>query len=160
MCIGQQCEVEQALRVVIRRAQHLTAGQVFEGGGNATVELHACGVQCAGVAQARQGGAIGTQQKDGFHQIAAGLFDGACCEFRVVHRALGHDAVDRQLELLANLFDAEFGLCSVATALLGKQFVAIEDGGFTAFDGHVHVRSPECSRCAWYAAGRPHAWAW
>ena len=30
----------------------------------------------------------------------------------------------------------------VATALLGEQRVAVEDGGFSAFDGHVHVSPP------------------
>ena len=136
----EQREVEQALRVVVGGAEHLPAGQVLEGGGDAAVELHARGVQRHAGAQARQRGAVGAQQEDGFDQVARRLLDRERGEFGVVDRAFGHHAVDRELELLADLRDRELGRRRVAAALLGQQAIAVEDGGFAALDGNVHAQ--------------------
>ena len=138
---GQQLEVQQALRVVVGGAQHLATRQVLEGGGDTPVQHHAAGVQRAGGAQARQRGAVGAQQENGFHQVACCLLDGKGGQLRVVHRSLGHDAVHRQLELLADLRYREFGLQDIAPALAGQQLVAVENGGFSAFDGYVHAQA-------------------
>ena len=48
---AQQAEVEQALRVVVRRAQHLATGQVLEGGRDTAVQLHVGRFQRTGAAQ-------------------------------------------------------------------------------------------------------------
>ena len=119
----------------------LAARQVLEGGGDAPVQHHAAGVQRAGGAQARQRGAVGAQQKDSFHQVACCLLDGKGRKLGVVHRSLGHDAVHRQLELLADLRYREFRLCGIAPALAGQQLVAVENGSFSTFDGYVHAQA-------------------
>lgn len=150
--LGQQREVEQALRVVVRRTQHLAAGQVLESGGDAAVQRHARGVERHAVAEPRQRRAVGAQQKDGLHHVARGLLDGERGQFGVVDRALGHHAVDRELELLADLAHRQLRRAGVAAALVGQQPVAGEDGGFPALDGNVHLKPPV--RCGWCAADR------
>ena len=136
---GQQAEVEQALGVVIGGAQHLAAGQVFEGRRNAALNLHGPSVQRLAVTQTRQGGAVGAQQEDGFNQITRALLDGQGGELRVVDRAFGHHPVYCQAQLLADLCNAEFGHCRVAPALLGQQIVAGQNGRLAPFDGNVHT---------------------
>ncbi len=66
----QQGEIQQAMGVVIGRAKHLAAGQILVDGGDATFQPHIFAGQRQAVGQAWQGGAIGAQQEDGFHQIA------------------------------------------------------------------------------------------
>ncbi len=138
--VGEQAEVEQALGVVKGRTQHLAARQVFESGRDTPLQHHARGVQRARAAQAGQGGAVSAQQKNRLHQVAGGLLDCQCGQFRVVDRAFGHDPVDRQPELLADLRHAEFGQRGVAPALAIQQRMAVEDGGFSALDGNVHAQ--------------------
>ena len=80
----QQGEVQQALGVVISRAQQLPARHVLEGGRDAPAQGDARRIQRLGVAQARQSRAVGPQQEDGLDQIATGLFDGQRRQLGVV----------------------------------------------------------------------------
>ena len=54
-----QREVEQALGVVVGRAQYLAARHVLEGGGDAPFGHHLRGVERLGIAEAWQGRPVG-----------------------------------------------------------------------------------------------------
>ena len=59
-----------------------------------------------------------------------------------MQRTLGHDAVNRQLELAADLRHAQFGQSGLAATLRLEQGVTVEDGGLATFDGNVHGQAP------------------
>ncbi len=82
--LGEQREIQQTLRVIVSRAEQLAAGHVLERGRNAASHLHGFRIDRLRVAETRQRGAIRTQQKDRFDQIARSLFDRECGEFFVV----------------------------------------------------------------------------
>jgi hypothetical protein len=73
---GGQREVEQAMGVVVGRAQHLAARHVLEGRRDAPLGHHGRRVEGQRIAEARQGRAIGAQQEDRLDQVAARLLDG------------------------------------------------------------------------------------
>ena len=108
---GCQREVEQAMGVVVGRAQHLAARHVLEGRRDAPLGHHGRGVERQRIAEARQGRAIGAQQEDGLDQVAARLLDGERGERAVVAGALGHHAIDGEPELLVDLLAARARRC-------------------------------------------------
>ena len=56
---ASQSEIEQPMRVVIGRPQHLTTGQVLEGRRDAPPDLHGCGIERSRRAEPRQCRAVG-----------------------------------------------------------------------------------------------------
>ena len=150
VAFGCQREVEQAMGVVVGRAQHLAARHVLEGRRDAPLGHHGRGVERQRIAEARQGRAIGAQQEDGLDQVATRLLDGECGERTVVAGALGHHAIDGEPELLVDLFQRELGDVAIAAALVGHKVEGMGDGRLAPFDCDVHVSSPR--RCC--AAGR------
>ena len=83
--------------VVERRAENLAAGQVLEGRGNAAFDMSMPLVSTGtAVAEARQGGAKGAQQKYGLDHVAACLLDRERREVRIVQRSFRHDTGDRE----------------------------------------------------------------
>ena len=85
----------------------------------------AAGVERLGVAEARQRGAVGAQQEDRLDQVAARLLDGQRGELAVVERALAHDAVDGERQLLADLREVSSGTRRVAAPLAREQPCAL-----------------------------------
>ena len=77
---GGDFGVEQAVRVVEGRPEHLAAGKVLVGRRHAPFGMHGGGVDGARVAETRQGGAVGAHQEDRLDEIAARLHDGERCE--------------------------------------------------------------------------------
>ena len=71
-------------------------------------------VERLGIAEARQGGAIGAHQEDRLDQVALRLLDGERGEVAVVERALRHHPVDGEAELLVDLRDGEFRHARIA----------------------------------------------
>ena len=151
LAVGHQREVEQAVGVVEGRAQHLAARHILEGGGDAPLGHHAAGVDRQGVAEARQGGAVGAQQEDRLDQVAARLLDGERGQLAVVARALGHHAIDGERELLVDLLERELRHVAVAAPPVGQQLERVVDGRLAALDCHIHVRPPR--RCCAAAPG-------
>ena len=94
--IGQQRRVEQAVGIVECRAEQLAAGQVLVGRRNAALDLHFCGIDRHRHAETRQGGAVGTQDKDRLDHVSARLAHSKSREFPIVERGFRHDAVDRE----------------------------------------------------------------
>ncbi len=133
-----QAPVQQPVGVVEGRPEHLSAGQVLERGGDAPAHVHGGRIQGPAGPEARQGGAVGPQEKDGLHQVAAGLFHGQGRQFGVVERALAHDPVHGQGELLADLVQAQFGNGPVAAPLLGQEPVGVLNGPLPSLDGYIH----------------------
>jgi hypothetical protein len=64
----------------------------------------------------------------------------SAAQLRVIHRSFSHDPLYGEFELLTDLIDSEFRKRRIASSLLFQQLVAIEDGGFPALDGYVHIR--------------------
>ncbi len=124
--------------VVEGRPQHLAAGNVLEGGRDTAGDLHGAGIDGLGGAEARQGGAEGAHEERRLDEIAARLLDGQGREVAVVERALGHDAVDGERQLLADLGGRDFGDGRIAAAVVGEEPVGIVDGAFATLDGDVH----------------------
>ena len=135
---GGQGEIEQTMRVVVGRSQHLPARHVLEGGRDAALRHHAAGIERLRIAEARQGRAVGAQQEDRLDQIAARLLDGERGQRAVVAGALGHDAVDGETELLVDLVEREFGNIPIAAPLVGDQIERMGDGRFATLDRDVH----------------------
>ena len=96
-------EIQQPMRIVVGRAEHLAAGQVLEHRGNAAPHQHRCGIHRQRIGEARQGGAIGAQQERRLDQVALRLLHRQRGEFAVVQRAFAHRAVDRAAKLLFDL---------------------------------------------------------
>src|SRR6056297_1032739 len=89
--------------------------------------------------ETRQRGAIGANEKNRLDQITARLLDGQRGKIRVVERTLGHDAVDGEAQLLADLRDAELRHGGIAAPLLGKPGMGVVDGALTALDCDIHL---------------------
>jgi hypothetical protein len=105
-----EIEVDQAMRVVERRAEHLSAGQILEGRGDAAAQGHRRRVERFSEAEARQRGAIGADQEDRLDHVAARLLDRERGDAPVVERALAHHAIDRQRQLLVDLRRRDSGV--------------------------------------------------
>ena len=129
---------EQAVRVVERGPQLLTAGNVFEGRRHAALRGQADGVDRDGDAEPRQRGAVRAQQRDRFEHIALRLQQRFGGEFRVVQRALGHHARDEHAQLVANLRVVDARGIGAAPPALGEQRVRIGDRFLASLDGDVH----------------------
>ncbi len=129
--------VQQAVGVVVGRAEQLAAGHVLEDGRDPPAHLHGAGIHGLAMGEAGQGGAVGAEQEGGFDQVALGLQDGPGCELAVVAGALAHYAVDRTAELRLDLIGRDGGQGRVATALGGEPGVGGVDCPFTAFYGNV-----------------------
>src|SRR6185437_2860268 len=121
------------------RPEDLAARDVLEGRGNPPPDLHLAGIDRLGGAEPRQRGSEGTDQKDRLDQIAARLFYGKRRQFSVMERALGHDAIDAEAELLGDLRQRQFGYLAIAAALMRQQPVRVLDGAFASLDGDIHV---------------------
>ncbi len=100
--------------------------------------MHGAGIDRLGGAEARQGGAEGADEEGRLHEIAARLLDGQRREVAVIERALGHDAVDGEGQLLADLGGCDFRHRRIAAAVVGEEPVGIVDGAFATLDGHIH----------------------
>ncbi len=133
-----QQEVDEAVGVVEGRPQHLAAGNVLEGRRDTAGDLHRAGIDRLGGAEARQGGAEGADEEGGLDEIAARLLDGQRRKVAIIERALGHDAVDGEGQLLADLGGRDFRHRRIAAAVVGEEPVGIVDGAFATLDGHIH----------------------
>ena len=130
--------IEQAVRVVEGRAEHLAARQVLVSRRDAPLGVHDRRIDWTRIAEARQCGAVGAHQEDRLDQIAARLHDGERRELPVVERALAHHPVDAEAELLDDLVEPERRHVAVAAPAVGEQPVGVADGGLTALDGNIH----------------------
>ena len=137
-----EIEVEQAMRVIKSRAQHLSAGQILERRGDATAKRHRGGVQRLGEAEPRQRGAIGAHQEDRLDHIPARLFDRKRGDAPIVERPLAHYAVDAERELLGDLRRADLRNLAASAPLVGKQGMRIANGALAAFDRDIHQTPP------------------
>ncbi len=70
-----QLEIQQPVRVVECRPQHLPAGRILERGRYAPVAGHLVGIDRARTAKSRQCRAVGADQKNRLDQIATRLLD-------------------------------------------------------------------------------------
>ncbi len=104
--------------------------------------VHGAGVGGLAVAEARQGRAVGADEKHRLDEVAAGLLQGERRQIAIVERAFRHDTVDRERQLLGDLRDRDFRDGGVAAPRLGKQPVRIGDGGLAALDRDIHQRCP------------------
>lgn len=134
----QQREVQQPVGVVVGRPQHLPAGQVLVNRRDAPLQPHVFAGQWLADRQARQGGAIGAQQENRLHQIAAGLFDGQRRQLAIVDAAFGHHPIHRQPQLLFDLFRADRRQRLVAAPQLFLQLMGGLNGFFAPFYRYVH----------------------
>ena len=123
--------------VVVGRPQHLPAGQVLVNRRDAPLQPHVFAGQRLADRQARQGGAIGAQQEDRLHQIAAGLFDGQRRQLAIVDAAFGHHPIHRQPQLLFDLFRADRRQRVVAAPQLFLQLMGGLNG-FSPLYRYVH----------------------
>ncbi len=135
-----QHEVDQAMGVVEGRAEHLPARQILEGRRDAARNRHRPGIDRLRRAETGQRRAKGTDEEDRLDEIAARLLDGERRQRRIVERALGHDAIDGEGELGADLLRRQLGDVGVAAPLVGEQRVGVVDGLLAAFDRDVHLR--------------------
>ena len=147
---GDQGAVQQAVGIVEGGPQDLAAGQILPGGGNAAADAHAVRVHGQARYKARQGGAVGTQQKDRFLQIACGLLDGQGRKPRIVEACLGHDTIHGKLELMTYLIEGQVGDVPGAPALLMQKGMGSSNGLFSAFDSDIHGF---CLRTAFFGKG-------
>ena len=92
-----------------------------------------------GRTKAGQGGAIGANEEDRLDQITARLFDGERGEVGIIERAFGHDTIDGEAELFADLRHAEVGHARIAAPLFGEPGMGVVDGAFAAFDCNIHL---------------------
>ena len=136
--VCQQGEIEQAMGVVVGWAKQLAAGNVFINRGNTPFETHPGGVERLAYRQLRQRGAVGAQQENRFNVIAAGLFQRQRRQFAVGNAAFGHHAIYREVKLLFNLGDAQFGQIGIASASALLQGVGGVDRLLAPFHGNVH----------------------
>ena len=97
LAVRQQGKIQQAMGVVIGRAEPLAAGNVFINGRNAALQAHLRRIDGFADRQLRQRGAVGAQQEDGFHVIAAGLLEGQRRQLAVGDAALGHYPIDGEV---------------------------------------------------------------
>lgn len=143
--VCQQGEIEQAMGVVVGWAKQLAAGNVFINRRNTPFETHLCGVERLAYRQFRQRGAVGAQQENCFNVIAAGLFQRQRRQFAVGNAAFCHHAIYREVKLLFNLGDAQFGQIGIAPASALLQGVGGVDRLFAPFT-------------ATYISTPPHEW--
>ena len=151
---GGEGEIQQAVGVIVGRAEHLAAGQVLVDGGDAADRLHGGGVDRQAGGEPRQGGAVGAQQEGGLHQVTLRLLDRQGGEAAVVDRAFRHHPVDGAAELRLDLVGSQLGHGRVAAALFGQPAMGVGDGLLAALDcdiGHhatsmVRVRGKAASR--------------
>ena len=132
--------------VVEGGTENLPARNILEGRGNPAAHLHRAGIDRLGRAEARQRGAEGAHQEDRLDQVAARLLDRERRQFAVVQRALGHDAVDAERELLGDLGERQFGNIAIAAPLMRQQAMGVLDGAFASLDGNIHAQPPLTSR--------------
>ena len=104
--------------VIVGRAEHLAAGDIFIDRRDPALKAHSGGVDRLADRQSLQRGAVSAQQKNRFDAIAAGLLQRQRRQLPVGDTAFGHDPIHRQIELLANLVNADFRKPSIASALL------------------------------------------
>ena len=104
--------------VIVGRAEHLAAGDIFIDRRDTALKAHTGGVDRLADRQPLQGGAISAQQKNRFDAVAAGLLQRQRRQLPVGDAAFGHDPVHRQIKLLANLINADFRKPSLASAFL------------------------------------------
>ncbi len=134
----RELRIEQAVGVVEGRPQDLAARNVLEGRGDAPLHPHLAGVDRLGGTEARQRGAEGARQEDRLDQVAARLLDRERRELAVIERALGHDAVDTERELLGYLRQRHLGHIAIAAPLMREQPMGVLDGAFASLDGYIH----------------------
>ncbi len=142
-----QFEIEQAMRIVERRPQHLTARQVLVGRGNAPRDPHPLRRERFSEAEPGQCRPVGADQEDRLDHVATGLLDSDGREVRVVERAFRHDAVDGAAELLADLRRRQLGHRFLAAALVRQQPMGVVDGALAALDRDVHQPASPRMRC-------------
>ena len=133
-----QRRIEQAMGIVEGGTEQLAAREVLEGGRDTALDAHPAGFERLRVAEARQRGAIGAHEEDGFDQVATRLHDGKGGELAIVERALSHGSIDGEAELLDDLVEAQGGNIAIAAPPVGEQGVSVGDGGFATLDGHIH----------------------
>ena len=125
--------------IVEGRAENLAAGNVLEGRGHPPLHPHRAGLDRLAGAEARQRGAEGADQEDRLDQIAARLLDRERRELAVIERALAHDAVHGEAELLRDLVERDFGNILIAAPRICEQAMGVLDGAFAAFDCDIHA---------------------
>ncbi len=143
------------MRIVESGAEELASGKVLVGRRNAPVDAHLGRVERFGIAEARQGRAIGAQEEDRLYEVAPRLLDRQRGKVAVVERALGHDAVDGQSELLHDLRECQRRNRAVAAPALVEKLVRVGDGGFAALDCYIHLSSQAVWLFGWSEAARP-----
>jgi hypothetical protein len=131
-------KIQQALAIVGRGPQDLTARYLFEGGRDSALDPHPAGIDWQTIGQPGQGGSVGTQQKRGFHQIACGLLDRERSELGVIERALGHYTGYRSMQLLLNLRDRQFGKCPITAPARADPLISGIDCALSTLDGDIH----------------------
>ena len=133
-----QRKIEEPVGIVIGRTEHLAAGQILVGRGDAAADRHLGRVERLGRAEARQRRAIGPHQEGRLDRIALRLLQRQRREIGIVERALVHDAAAGETHLLADLRDGELRHAFVAATRFGDEIMGGEDGGFAAFDRDIH----------------------
>ena len=154
IALGGEFEIKQAVGVIEGWPKYLTPGQVFERGRDAARDRHLRGLQGGRGPKARQGRAVGADQKDRLDQIAARLFDRQGGQIGVIQRPLGHHAVHSQSQLLADLRHRQFGHRCIATPLFGQPRMGGINRFFAPFDGNIHQTASTI-----VLRGRPATWA-
>ncbi len=133
-----QFRLQQPMRVIERRPQHLSARQVLECGRDAPAYGHRAGVDRLAGAEPRQGGAERAEQKDGLDEIAARLLDRQRRKLAIVKRAFVHHSVDCERELLFDLRERQLRNGPVSAPHFRKQSVRVLDGALAALGRYVH----------------------
>ena len=140
--LSLETEVDQAMGIVERRPQHLPAGQILVGRGNAAAQRHCGGVDRLGEAEARQRGAIGADEKDRLDQVAARLLDRQRRYAAIVKGTLAHHPIDGERKLLVDLRGRHFRRVAIAAPPVGEQRMGVADRPLAAFDRDIHHSPP------------------
>src|SRR5690606_23705081 len=138
--IASQIGIKQPMGIIEGRPQKLATRQILIGRRNAALNQHLCRFHRTGIAEARQGGAIGAHQKDCFDQIATRLTHGKGCQFTVIERTFRHDAINRQRQLFGNLVEAKRWNRTVTATTIIEKTVGIADGRFATLYGNIHFQ--------------------
>ena len=136
--LGQQGKIQQPMGIVVSRAEQLAARQILVDRRDAALDAHPGGVPRHAVGQPWQRGAVGAQQEDRLHQVAAGLFDRQRRQLAVVNAAFGHHPIHRQPQLLFNLLTAQLRLIRVAPPQALLQLMGGGNRLLPSFDRDVH----------------------
>src|SRR5229473_2637765 len=111
--------------VIESGTENLAARNILERRGNPATHLHPGGIDRFGRAEAWQGGAERTDQKDRLDHVAARLLDGERREFAIIERAFSHDAIDGETKLPGDLRERNFGNSVVTAPLMRQQPVGV-----------------------------------